>query len=77
VDAEKLLRNGTQKTRIVTPPKAKDSAPIIYECYKCEDPILDKSPCGLIDVDGEKKVVCLKCKPKTKKELAEISDKLQ
>ena len=54
------------KTKIVTPPKVKDTAPEVHKCYDCKDPILDKAPCGLKDVDGVKKVVCKKCEKKAK-----------
>lgn len=74
---EKNIIKGGVKTRIVTPPQVKDTAPEVHECAECKVPILDKAPCGLKEIDGVKKVVCLKCKPKTKKELAEIAEKLQ
>jgi hypothetical protein len=48
-------------TRVVTPPKLRPIEPVTYPCAKCKELILDKSPCGLIEIDGEKRVICLNC----------------
>jgi len=51
-------------TRIVTPPKLRPIEPVTYPCAKCGELILDQEPCGLAEIDGEKKVICLDCTEK-------------
>jgi len=60
---EKAIKGS--KVKVVIPPRPKPIEPTVYPCNICGTPILDKSPCGVMEIDGEMKVVCLECKKKS------------